>query len=54
MPLFPKKVVHFGFFTNEMEGERGKQDFGNKIVILSIPISTQKCQEKEFQKILYN
>ena len=29
MPLFPKNVVHFGFFTNEMECERCKQDFSN-------------------------
>ena len=26
MPLFPKNVVHFGIFTNEMECEKGKQD----------------------------
>ena len=35
MPLFPKKVVHFWFFTNEMECERGKQDFRSKVIVLS-------------------
>ena len=34
MPLFPKIVVHFGFFTNEMESETGKQDFSNKVIVL--------------------
>ena len=27
MSLFPKNVLDFGFFTIEMECERGKQDF---------------------------
>ena len=35
MPLFPKNVVHFGFFTNEMECERGQQDFSNKVIVLN-------------------
>ena len=35
MPLFPKNVMHFGFFTNEVECERGKQDFSNKVMILT-------------------
>ena len=30
IPLFPKNVVHIGFFTNEMECEKGTQDFSNK------------------------
>ena len=37
MPLFPKNIMHFGFFfTNEMECERGKQDFSNKVIILNV------------------
>ena len=35
MPLFPKNVVHFRFFTNEVECERGKQDFSNKVMVLN-------------------
>ena len=35
MALFSKNVVHFGFFTNEMECERGKQDFSNKVIVLN-------------------
>ena len=35
MPLFPKNVVHFGFFTNEMECERAKQDFCNKVIVFN-------------------
>ena len=35
MPLFPKNVVHFGLFTNEMECERDKQDFNNKVIVLN-------------------
>ena len=59
MPLFPKNLVHFGFFTNETECKRGKQDFSNETVFLNatsvlIRISIQKCQGNEFQKILYN
>ena len=30
MPLFRKNVVQFGFFTKEIECERGKHDFSNK------------------------
>ena len=30
MQLFPKNVMHFGFFRNEMESEEGKQDLSNK------------------------
>ena len=33
MPLFPKTVVHFGFFPNEMECGSGKQDFSNKVIV---------------------
>ena len=35
MPLFAKNAVHFGFFANEMECERGKQDFINKAIVLN-------------------
>ena len=28
--LFPKNVVHFGFFTNDIDCERGKKDFSKK------------------------
>ena len=35
MPLFPKNVVHFGVFTNDMECEKDKQDFSNKVIILT-------------------
>ena len=37
MPLFPKNVVHFRFFTrvNEMECERSKQDLSNKVIVLN-------------------
>ena len=35
MPLFPKNVVHFGFFANEMECERGKQDFSYKVIVFN-------------------
>ena len=35
MPLFPKNVAHFGFLTNEMKCERGKQDFSNKEIVLN-------------------
>ena len=47
MSFFAKNVVHFGFFTNEIEYKREKQDFSNNFLI-------QKCQEYEFQIILYN
>ena len=56
MPLFPKTVVRF--FTNEMECERGKQDFGNKKIVLNatsvLIFEHKKFQRNEFQKILYN
>ena len=32
---FSKNVVHFRVFTNEMECERGKQDFSNKMIVLN-------------------
>ena len=35
MPLFPKKVVNFGYLTNEVESERGKQGFSNKVVVFN-------------------
>ena len=35
MPLFPKNVVHFEFFTNEMVCERCKQDFENQVIVLN-------------------
>ena len=57
MPLFPKNVVHFGFFTNEMKCERGKQVLVIKWSFLIqhvFKFSIQNRQENEFQKILYN
>ena len=54
--LFPKNVVYFGFFTHDMECERGKHDFSNKVMILMQQVSlyfNKNCQENEFQKILY-
>ena len=36
MPLFTKNVVQFGFFVNEMEFERGKQDFSSKVIVLNV------------------
>ena len=27
--------MHFGFFTNEIECEKGKQDFSNKLNVLN-------------------
>ena len=33
--LFPKNGEHFGFFTNEMECERGEQDFSNKVIVIN-------------------
>ena len=35
MPLFSKNVVHFGFFTNELECERDKQGFSNIVIVLN-------------------
>ena len=35
MPLFPKKVVLFKFFSKEMECETFKQDFSNKVIVLN-------------------
>ena len=35
MSLFPKNVVHFEFFTNEMECERGKQDFSTQMIVFN-------------------
>ena len=36
MQLFSNNVVHFGFFfANEMECKRGKQDFGNIVIVLN-------------------
>ena len=57
MPLFPKNVVHFGFFANEMERERNKQGFSNTVIVLNaasvLIFEYKKCQENEFLKI-YN
>ena len=53
MPLFPKNVVHFGFFTNEMECERCKQDFSNKVIVLnttSVQIFDTKSPGKRVSK----
>ena len=55
--LFPKNVVHLGFFTNEMECERHKQDFSNKVIILeatSVLIFKYKNARKQVSKILCN
>ena len=35
MTLVPKNVVHFEFFTNEMERERSRQDFSNKVIVVN-------------------
>ena len=35
MPLFSKKVMHFRFFTNEMQSEGGKTHFTNKVIVLN-------------------
>ena len=35
MPLFSKNFKQFGFITNEMECERGKQHFSNKVIFLN-------------------
>ena len=51
---FPK-MLHFlrFFFTNEMEYERGKQDFSNKMIVLNatsvLIFEYKKCQGNEFQ-----
>ena len=54
MPLFPKTVVHFGFFPNEMECKRGKQDFGNKVIVLNatnaLIFEYKKCQANDFKQ----
>ena len=52
MPLFPKIVVHFGFFTNEMECERSKQDFSNKVIVLTAT-SALIFQFKNGRKIIF-
>ena len=46
MPLLPKNVVYFGFFTNEMECERGKQDFSNRVIVLNATINYLLFQYK--------
>ena len=38
MLLFIKNVVHFGFFTKDVECERGKQDFSNKVIVLKATV----------------
>ena len=35
VPLFTKNVEHFGFFTNELECEKDRQDFSNKVIVLN-------------------
>ena len=52
MPLFLKNIVHFGFFTNKMECERGKQDFSNKVIVLNAP-SVLIFQYKNVRKTSY-
>ena len=52
-----QKCCVFGFFLNEMECERSIQDFSNKVIVLNatnVLISIEKCQQNEFQTILYN
>ena len=34
---FPKNVVYFVFFINEMECEKGEHDFSNKVIIFNAP-----------------
>ena len=46
MRLFSKNVMHFEFLTNEMECERGKQDFSNKVIVLNAIL---KRHENGFQ-----
>ena len=54
MPLFPKNVIHFGVFTNEMECKRGKQDFSNKMIILNetsvLIFQCKNATKKSFKK----
>ena len=53
MPLFSKHVVHYGFFANEMECERGKQDFSNKVIALnatSVLIFQYNYRKTSFKK----
>ena len=53
LPLFPKNVVHFGFFTNEMDCERGKHDLSNKVIVLNAQVSSYfntKMPEKGLSK----
>ena len=51
MLLFAKNVVHFGFLTNEVECERGKQDFSNNV---SLYLKAKNGRKMIFKKILYN
>ena len=51
MPLFPKNVVHFGFFTNKMECERGKQDFSKKMIV-SLYYNTKMPGKRVLKNIL--
>ena len=51
--LFPKNVVNFGFFTNEMECERAKQDLVIKWSFLMQQVSlylTTKMPGKRVSK----
>ena len=54
MPLFPENVMHFGFFTNEMECERGKQVFGKKWLFLMqqvcLYLNTKNFRKTRFKK----
>ena len=49
-------IVHFEFFTNEMECERGKEYFGNKVIVLnatSFLVLQYKNARKTSFKIYY-
>ena len=55
-----KNVGHFGFFANEMECERGKQDFSNKVIVLNATsvlifqyINARKTTFKKYYTIIY-
>ena len=53
MPLFPKNFVYFGFSANEMECERSKQDFSNKVIVLnatSVLIQYKNARKTSFKE----
>ena len=54
MPLFLKNVVHFGCLTNEMECERGNQDFSNKVIVLMQQVSLYFKTKKPGKRISRN